>query len=95
MKLNLKTISIGGILTAFIVLAIAFQAIASALPQVIVGADAISNATITNMTEGATSGRWTPFGGFFYHTGLIPLALMAAVVLIALGAIGLYKSKSR
>jgi hypothetical protein len=80
--MKIKTISIGGILSGFILLAIAFQAIAAALPEVYAGGKNIGALGL-------------PFASFFNSGGLIYLAIMGALVLLVLGAIGLYKGNSR
>lgn len=75
---SFKAIGIGSIFTALILLVILFTALGTIIPQVQTAGDNLS-------------GSGAPFASFFGSSGLMVLAIMAAVVLAILSALGLAK----
>lgn len=73
-----KNLSVASIITAVILLVIAFNVLATGLPLV-------------NTASANLSATGLPLASFFASNGIVMLAIMGAVVLAVIGAIGLTK----
>lgn len=81
-----KGLSAGSIIAGLILLAVAFQAVASTMPDVQLGLTEVSNtsAPLSGLFAGGHGGT---------TTGVVILALVGAIILATLGVLGLVKGK--
>ncbi len=83
---SFKSISVGGVITAVILVVVLLQVVANTAPEIVKAGETVANTT-------DSTGATLPFGSLFGSGGIIILAFMASILLGVLGALGILSTK--